>query len=257
MDVSTKIPRISLNPREHKIPIAIAASVLAITSGILPFVGYLTLHYTSSLDTKWVLTIFTTIFGVISLFSLITRTVRLARSSSTCRPLGATSAWTLDYFNWNFAGDFCILCVIISVGISRPPPDVNVVSLSLPLLMIQICGQMVAFIPLRAMRVRAPCRISSYGKGELLKPACFTIAEDVMAVDAQQGDTYRAAFAARYDASPLFRQLIERMDYLWGFTGTILGFGLVAIIFAVPNNSIGWALGESFMIHYCSFHDRI
>lgn len=242
-DKSQQIPRIPLNVREHKFRIAIQAFIVLLSSSILPLAGFFSLHYKTTLKTQYILSIFTPIFGVVSLLSLITRTIRLARKSSTCRPLGATNPWALDYFDWNFAGGFVVVSIIISIGISRNPSDVRIVSLPLSLLLIQVCGQMVILIPLRAMGLRAPFRISSYGKGERARPACFTIAEDIVAVDANQGDIFRAAWTARYEASAPFRRLLAWLDVLWGVSGICIAAGVVAVIFAVPNDSIGWAVG--------------
>lgn len=239
-----KFPRIPLNIRDHKPRIAIQASIVILSSCILPLAGYFTLHYATTLKTQYILSIVTPIFGVVSLFGFITRTSRLARKSSTCRPLGATSPWALDFFDWNFVGGFVLVSVIISIGISRNPSDVRIVAMPLVLLLIQVCGQMVLLIPLRAMGFRALFRISSYGKGELARPASFTIAEDVVAVDGNQGEIFRAAWTARYEASAPFRRLLARLDVLWGVSGIFVAAGVIAVIFGVPNDSVGWAVGQ-------------
>jgi len=245
LEMSQKIPRIDLNLRNHKKVLFIQALITTTTSGILPLAGYLALHYATSLKTQIICSIFSSIFGVVSLFSLIVRTIRLFRSSSTCRPLGATNRWALDYFNWNFAGGFIVLSIIISIGISLKPTNVRIVSLPLSLLLIQVCGQMVLFTPFRMMRMRVPFRISSLAPGERIRPACYTIAEDVVAVDGEQGDVFRAVWNARYEASPPFRQLLAEMDLLWGLSGVAVAAGIIAVIFAVDNTSVGWAVGKS------------
>lgn len=238
-----KIPRIPFNIRDYKSRIAIQASIVILSSCILPLVGYFSLHYATTLKTQYILSIVTPIFGVVSLFGFIARTIRLARKSSTCRPLGATNQWTLDFFDWNFVAGFVVVSVIISIGISRNPSNVRIVALPLVLLLLQVCGQMVLLIPLRAMGFRALFRISSYRKGELARPASFTIAEDVVAVDGNQGEIFRAAWTARYEASAPFRKLLARLDVLWGVSGMFVATGVIAVIFAVPNDSVGWAIG--------------
>ena len=77
-----------------------------------------------------------------------------------------------------------------------------------------------------------------------MRPAVYTIAEDVVAVDGKQGDIFRAAFNARYEASPEFRQLLAHMDLLWGCSGVAVAAGCIAVIFAVEETSVGWAIGE-------------
>lgn len=110
--------------------------------------------------------------------------------------------------------------------------------------MLQVCIQLVIIPVLSALRVRTPFRISSLARGELLRPASFVIAEDVVAVDANQGAVFRQAWNARYDSSPLFRQLLGRLDWMWGITGLLVAGGNIAVIFTVQDRSIGFAIGE-------------
>ena len=179
-----------------------------------------------------------------SLYSLILRTVRLARRSSTCRPLGSPSAWALDYFDWNFLLSFPVLSVVIAVGLSRDPVSVRMASLPLSLLLLLVCGQLVVFIPLRALGVRAPIRFSSVARGEPLRPAVYTIAEDVVAVDGGRGDVFRAQWSARYESSAPFRTLLARLDWVFGVSGVVVAGAIIGVIFGVEEDSVGWAIGE-------------
>ena len=137
------------------------------------------------------------------------------------------------------------------MGIALNPSNLRIIALSLPMLLVQVCIQMVVFTPLRILRVRVPFRISSLAKGDLIRPACYTIAEDVVAVDGQQGDVFRAVWNARYEASPPFRQLLARMDILWGFSGCAVAAGCIAVIWGVDNASIGWGIGKSHPFELC------
>lgn len=240
------IARLPLNLRAHKLPLAIFFTITLVTSCIFPLIGYFALHYETTLKTQIILSIVTPVFGVVSLNSFFTRTIRLARSSSTCRPLGSRSAWTLDYFDWNFAFGFSIVSVIIAIGISRKPSNLRMCSLPLSILLLQVCGQMVLLIPLRAMGMRAPFRFSSLEKGEVLRPAIFTIVEDVVAVDGKQGDVFRAAWKARYESSAPFRALLDRLDSLWGASGVLVAAVVIAVIFGVKDAEVGWAVGKFF-----------
>ena len=77
-----------------------------------------------------------------------------------------------------------------------------------------------------------------------MRPACYTIAEDIVAVDGKQGDVFRAIWNARYEASPPFRHLLAQMDILWGCSGLAVAAGCLATIWAVDNITIGWAVGR-------------
>lgn len=95
----------------------------------------------------------------------------------------------------------------------------------LPMLMVQVWGQMVTIIPLRWWGVRTPWRLSSIRGGEGLVPACYEIAEDVVAVDWKQGNGFRAAWKARYKFSEPFRRLLGRLDGWSGWLRECVGCG--------------------------------
>lgn len=249
------IARIPLSLRPHILTIALRASIIIFTGGILPLIGYLILHYATTLNTTYILVIFTPIFGLSSLYTLVVRTRALSRQTSTCRPLGRTSAWNLDYFNWNFIIGFIILTIIIAMGISRDAPtSVRITSLPLSVLMLLVCVQLVLFIPLRALGLRAPIRFSSIARRDPLKPAVYIIAEDVVAVDGGQGDAFRAQWMARYETSALFRTLLARLDWWWGVSGVVVAGAVVGIVFGVEAEEVGWAVGMFIFFFAFTFH---
>lgn len=161
--------------------------------------------------------------------------------------MGSNSGWKLDFFNWNFAFGLVYITIVISVGLALKPVDVRVVALALPLLMFQVCGQLLIVAFLMACGVKAPFRISSIARGDVLRPGVAVIAEDIVAVDGGQGLEFREAWRAHYEHSATFRQLLARLDLLWGVTGVVLGAGLVAVIFAVPDVSVGYGVGKSIL----------
>ena len=253
LEMSQKIPRIDLNLWDHKKALFIPAFAIIMTSGVLPLAGYIILHYATNIKTAIIVTILVAIFGVSSLSALIMRTWSLSRRSSTCRPLGSTSRWTLDYFGWNFLGGFIALSIVIAIGLVLSPTNLRILSMPLSLLLVQVCLQLVVFVPLRIMRVRAPFRFSSLEKGEPMRPACYTIAEDIVAVDGKQGDVFRAVWNARYEASPPFRHLLAQMDILWGCSGLVVAVICLVTIWAVNSTTVGWAVGRSLMASSACF----
>ena len=250
----TSIPRFPVNLRAHKGILAIHWGVLIFVSSVLPLAGYFSLRYATTMKVQHILSIFTPIFGAVSLYSFIMRTVRLARPTSTCRPLGVMPgygwgrSWALDYFDWNFALGFCVVTAVIAASIAKKPSDVRIASLPLSVLLLQVAGQMVLLIPLRAFGWRVPCRISSYTKGEKARPAVYTIIEDIVAVDGKQGTDFRRIFDERWHASPEFRRLLEQMDILWGVTGVIVAGVCIGVGFGVKStDAAAWAIGKTLL----------
>ena len=237
-----RLPRFDVNPRNHKVAIFFHIFMVFLTSCLIPEAVFFTLTHLTTIKLQIILGIVTPIFGVVSLFSLFMRTWRLLKSRSNFLPLGQKSRLGLDYFDWNFIGGFCAVSALITAGISLKPSNLRIVALPLPLLLLQVCLQMLILIPVRALNLRAPFRFSSIARGDHLRPAAFVIAEDVVAVDAKQGIVFREQWNARYDASPPFRTFLGRMDWMWGLTGTLVAGGCIAVSFGVKNTDIGWAV---------------
>ncbi|KAI4087785.1 MAG: hypothetical protein LQ344_006541 [Seirophora lacunosa] len=252
-----RLPRLPVNPRAHPFAIGVAVGTTLLGSGIIPLVLYFALTRATTWPLSTILAIPASIFGLVSLLSLCARTYALAKPSSTCRPLRRSSsngsAWTLDYYGWNFLLGFVGVSAVITAGLSVAVlPSVRMVATSLPVLMMQVCGQLVLLASMRACGVeKAPWRLSSVGKGEALVPATYVIAEDVLAVDAKQGQLFRAAWKARYEYSVPFGELLARLDWTWGVTGLAVAGGVLGVIWGVEEEEIGWAVGMSDSILLC------
>merc|ERR1719359_1574620 len=92
-----------------------------------------------------------------------------------------------------------------------------------------------------------PFRLSSTGKGEPVKPGVYYFIEDVVAVNANAGRPYREALAARYDASPRFRQMMYNQSLFWSIPALIIAIPLtvIAVVHSIPATvayGICWAV---------------
>ena len=235
------LPRLPLNLRDHKIPIAINWGVILLCSGILPIVGFFALRYGTNLELNIILSPFLGLTGVSSIFALVKRSYLLLKRDSNCRPLGVEQGWKLDYFGWNFFFGFIGLTVLISLGIAFE--SVLVVSLPLSVLLLYVCVELLLAQAAMAFGMRAPFRFSSLAKGEPQRPGTFVIVEDVVAVDGGQGRAWRSAWSARYEASPALRSLLRRLDMLWGTTGLVVVAVVWGLAFGLKNKEIGYAVG--------------
>ncbi|KAJ5162049.1 hypothetical protein N7492_007441 [Penicillium capsulatum] len=238
---SSKISRLPLDLRQHKLSIALHSAPIVLTSCILPIIGYFALHYATSLSLKIIMSIFLALMGGVSLLAFYTRAWALWRIDSDCRPLGLENRWAFDYFFWNFVFNFCVLTALISSGITTE--NLQIVSLPLSILVLWVSLQMVIAEVSLALHAKVPFRMSSLQKGDVLRPGIYVIVEDVVAVDGKQGRAWRQAWNDRYLSSPVFRHFLSQMDRMWAATG----FSVVAIIwgvvFGLENHEIGYALG--------------
>lgn len=94
--------------------------------------------------------------------------------------------------------------------------------------------------------LNTPFRISSLPRGVPMRPLVYTIVEDVIAVDTKCGREYREQLNKRYEASPMFRELLDRMGLFWGVSATVLGAGIVALVW-VPEipETVAYGVGKT------------
>lgn len=235
-----EIPKFSYDLRDHKKGIAINWTIIIITSGILPIALYFALRYGAKLQLSIVLALTSALFGVLSLFSLSKRTWDLTKKNSKCRPLGA-GRWAMDYFNFNFLVAFVAITAVNVVG--NITLSVRLVALGLPILIAEVCAQLLVFAVLARLQVRIPFRVSSVAAGTTGPSGVYSLVEDIIAVDGGQGRSYRQQLMDRYKASKTVRSLYHEMDLLWGISGTVIGIGTIALIFVLPDEDLAYALG--------------
>lgn len=240
----TTLPSLNFSLRDHKKAITIYWTFMVLTSGIFPIVMYFALKYSNNSLNNNLNAIFGIclgIPGVESAYSGCLRTWRLSIKAPTYRPLGQKSRWAADFFQWNFALAFIVITALICVGstINNYP----CCSLPIAVLLLQLVLELIYADLAVIFNLDAPLRISSVAKGEKTRPASYTIVEDIVAVDGGQGLAFRTAWDARYKASPYMRALLFNLDLIWTSTAALVVAAIFAIVFAVPNPEIGYAVG--------------
>lgn len=239
------LPRLGVNPSAHKLRIGLHLAVLFVSGCVVPVVCYFAIHYTTTLELKYILAVCVAVFGVSALYSLILRTWLLTRAQATFRPLGSNNLWNLDYFQWNFIIGFVYITIISAIGTStKPQPDLRIVAMPLPILIGHVCTELLTLELLRAMGVRAPFRLSSTAAGEEIPPGVSLLAEDIVAVDAKQGRSFRSAWKQRSEGSKSFRRLLVQLDLMWGLGGLMVSACCLAVIWGVENADVGYAVGK-------------
>jgi hypothetical protein len=94
---------------------------------------------------------------------------------------------------------------------------------------------------------KAPFRISSTAKGEKVLPGIYYIAEDIIAVNAGGGRPFREGWAARYNASPIFRKMIRDQSWFWSIPGLFVATACTVVVCIHPVSQpvaygVGWAV---------------
>lgn len=102
--------------------------------------------------------------------------------------------------------------------------------------------QLISAFLLYHARVKVPFRLSSLPAGHIAHPAVFTIIEDIVAVDGGGGVQYREELMARYDASPLFRRMLNRLDAFWGIGAFCTASLVTTLLWTIPEQ-IGYWIG--------------
>jgi len=190
-----------------------------------------------------VITILSSIFGLQSLYQFVKRMYDLCRNDSTCRPVGSKRAW-LDAFEWGYA--FCILAVTAQTipAVDADSPILPLFAMITSTVLFIMSTILISTFILYHARVKMPFRVSSLPAGHIAHPAVFTIIEDVVAVDGGGGIQYREELIARYDASPLFRRMLNHLDAFWGFGALLVSTLVTVLLWTIPA-AIGYWIGWS------------
>lgn len=147
----------------------------------------------------------------------------------------------MDYFNINFIIGFIGITITIVIGNIKK--NIRVFALGLPILVTEVCFQILVVAVMRSFHARAPVHMSTVRKGDAVRSGVYILAEDIIAVDASQGQIYRQQLENRYWASKTVQSLCQEMDYFWGICGTVVGVGTIVTLFVVPSKNVAFILG--------------
>jgi hypothetical protein len=176
--------------------------------------------------------------------------LKLTKKSPEFRPLGSPR-YALDIFQWGYFGALIIISALISSTLARGDADhddhelqTRLISLPASLLMFFLATLTALSLILNGLNIKLPFRFGSLDAGNVLRPAVYYIVEDVVAVDGNGGIEYREAFTARYNGSPIFRQMIWTLSVLWMVAFYIFSIVFAILVFQLPMAAVyavGWA----------------
>lgn len=237
-------PPLNYTLRTRKLSIAIFWTLILIDSIAIPLVLYFCLHYLTHLSPNAVFSISTGCLGGISVIEYFIRFWRLWKRGSTCRVIGARR-WYLDWFHWNFSIAWIFIMVELIVGTIPRFPPIRLLAMPVSSLCFWFAFELLVIDTYRYFHIPAPIRISSVPKGGLMRPAIYSIIEDVCAVDGSGGTEFRMRLNARYLASHYFRQMLHRLTIFWAFGTLLSAIVTTTLVFTLQKEVayvIGWAL---------------
>jgi len=117
-------------------------------------------------------------------------------------------------------------------------------------------GELLLFSLFAYFNILTPFKISSQPKGAPVRPGTYMIIEDVIAVDTGLGRSYRRALSDRYEASPLFRQMLHRLNLFWAIPALLVGAGVTAAVLKerVPEE-VAYGIGKRQIVIQCILQD--
>ena len=148
----------------------------------------------------------------------------------------------LDCFQWSFASSILVITAQIVVAVVADPPLVPLFAMVTSTMLFVTGIQLILAFFLYHAHAKIPFRLSSLAPGHTAHPAVFTIIEDIVAVDGGGGVEYREALIARYDASPLFRRMLNRLDGFWGVGALCTATLITVLLWTIPEQ-IGYWIG--------------
>ncbi|KAJ9659128.1 hypothetical protein H2198_003270 [Neophaeococcomyces mojaviensis] len=222
-------------------------TLMWIDACVLPIALYYGMYYGGGVAGWIIFAIVTTIWGGPTYLEFALRTFKLMKKERFYRPLGTNSRWCFDFLTYVSVISITAVTTLFIVGSAPHIVWLRVLTMPMPALLYCLGGSL-GFVTLyNVCGWKAPFRISSTGKGEPVKPGVYYFIEDTVAVNANAGRPFREALAARYDASPRFRQMLYWQSVFWAVPPLILAIPLtvIALIHSVPATvayGICWAV---------------
>jgi len=246
MPDSNSFPSLEYDLASKKWRILIFWTLVIMDSFAIPIILYFVLNYSTTLNKKQVYYIISfTLFGTLML-EYAQRAWRLWVKTSTCRVVN-TKRLDFDWLHWNLTLVLVVVVVEVAVATSLNEPLVRLLAMPLPSVFFTFGLEMLLVELMRSFNIRAPFRVSSVPKGGTLRPALYTLIEDVVAVDGNGGTGYRERLNTRYETSPEFRRLMNNLTYFWMVPALLLDVAVSHLIFWRGINEdtayvIGWSL---------------
>jgi len=218
------------------------AFVAFVDASAVPIALYYGMRYAGNVQNYIIFIVVTTIWGGPAYLEFAIRTLRLMKKENFYRPLGTTSRWSADVLTWASSLAIFVLTALFIIGSAPRETWLRVVAMAAPSILWTYGGVVVAVTLLHKYKKPAPFRFSSTPKGGEVLPCVYYFIEDTLAVNGGCGRPYREAIAARYRASPRFRELMLEMSWFWGI-GALVMATILTVIAVIPPVPEDWSYG--------------
>jgi hypothetical protein len=220
---------------------------------IVPILLYYAMTYGGNVQGYITFAVVTAIWGGPTYVEFAVRSLRLIKKEYFFKPLGANQKWAFDITNWILVLTIATVTSLLIVGAAPHIVFLRVLSMPAPAILYCFAGPVFLLSLYSARGWKAPFRISSTAKGERVLPGIYYIVEDIIAVNAGGGRPFREGWAARYNASPIFRKMIRDQSWFWSIPGLFVAVActVVVVIHHVPQ---GVAYGIGTFIYLRAFH---
>jgi len=231
-------PPINYSLHARKKAIIITWLIIIADSCILPIFMFYVLWF-SRLSHSNTFNILSSMFGIPTLLQWGKRLWYLCKKDSDCRPIGGEKL-RLDFFQIGFTVMIIVITVEIVLAVVPLNPIVPLFNMIQETLLFIIGFYLIMSFLLFNMGVTQPIRISSAPKGGFYRPLVYTLVEDIVAVDGGGGRKFREELNARYEASPLFRRMLNRLDAFWGLGAITIAGAVTAMLWTIPVAESYW-----------------
>lgn len=253
-EVLPGLPLLDYNLWHYKGKLSFIVFLLVVESSLLPIALYYGLFFNTTLRLGLVFAVITSFFGIVTGIEYGLRKYKLIFKGDRYRPRGGTK-WSFDFTGNTLGVGYTYMSgILIGASIPHHPP-VRPLAMPVSLFLIQMGIQLLWSGWMVVNNKMAPCRVSNVAKGEPMPPFVLTAVEDIIAVDGGAGREYRDQLHARYKASAMFRKMIMRQTWFWGWGSLLVGIGTLVVVWTVPVSvayGVGWGAPLVFTIVWIS-----
>lgn len=154
----------------------------------------------------------------------------------------APSRYYYDASHWLFSVTLTVTLAELVVATIPKEPYLKLLAMVNPSMLFIVCFSIFLLDIAHIICLRAPFRISSVARGELVRPGMYTLLEDVIAVDLSQGYAFRRNFNECWEQSLIFRRLLYQLSIFWSLSGFVVSGACTIVIFTI-DAEVGFAVG--------------